>query len=1222
VSAPRATRRKIRERLGGLDAAVTAAAAQEGITAADGVSADELTWRLLRALHIVHVRLEGDDPADRTRIVTELSHLAGGPAQALDLWRHLAELSASYAQAAATVDRALLLRDLGTRGDLGSYGQAARGVAHPDTASTRSRRGQESGPGLTAVRVPDADPRQLGVHASIRVDGADKDLPSYVERDVDKGERGVRGLLARAARRGGFVLLVGGSSVGKTRCAYEAVRAVLPDWRLVHPSGPGDIAGLSSDLPHRTVVWLDEIQRYFGGEHGLTGGVVRALLGAASPVVIVGTIWPDRFLRFTETPAYGGADPHAREREVLKLADVVIVAAEFTAAERQRAEAAAVNDGLLATALGTAGYGLTQTLAAAPHLVGHWEIAKTVHPYAWAVLLAALDVSLLGAGHPLPEALLRRAAPAYCTSQQRAEAPADWFEQALAYATRKLNGAAAALTPAGGPEMGQTAGYVIADYLLQDRGRARVEPVTAGVWDAILAHLTDTSDVMAVAESASARLLHRYAVPLYRRAAEAGQRKAADQWVVHVGDQAGVADLRARAEDDGDGTPDSGMAASTAAEDLAEALVRLGALDQLRQLLQPSPVPFGRGWYFSQHLARVLADRGAVSELRALADRGDLAAARFLADVLARQGNAEALRARAEAESGLAFPIPTRGRPLSLAEKREQTAARERLADYLARRNEMAELAARTDAPAAKRLFTVLRHRGDLAGLRRLAEARREVISTQVAEVLAHRGDLDAVLSLATPGDDRLLDRIARVFVHRGAVDQLEALTKYAWTASDQLAGVLADRGEIARLREFAARDVCGADYLVRMLISRGDLAALRAFESASGDILATQRLNDLLADRGAVDELAARARRGDFRATRQLAHVLADRGDIDGAWRVLREAGEDRRNWRASSIHDELTVDLDELGARAARGDGAAASRLASALVRRGDLSQLRHRAGQGDKMALNRLVRVLVHQGEFDELRSLADGGHSSAAREYADFLVCQGRVDELTARADSGDGQASERLLDVLVRRGDVGALRRRGDAGDHVAARRWLAIVTDRGDVDRLRDRASRDLRVSRHLADILVDRGELDELRARADTHEYGSADRLAALLADRDELDELRGRANAGDWHAQLALASVLADRGQIGELRARAGEHPGDFPAAEALAELLIAQGDLAEAQRILLAKVLTGDRRAAQRLPELLIRLGRPSEARQLARYGLNADGSPATPSDRALP
>ena len=122
--------------------------------------------------------------------------------------------------------------------------------------------------------------------------------------------------------RGGFVLLVGGSSVGKTRCAVEAVRALLPDWWLVHPAGPGEVAALAQAPLPRMVVWLDELQRYLDGEHGLTGGVVRALLSAPHPVVIIGTLWPELYAAYTTVPAPGGADPHAREREVLDLAEV------------------------------------------------------------------------------------------------------------------------------------------------------------------------------------------------------------------------------------------------------------------------------------------------------------------------------------------------------------------------------------------------------------------------------------------------------------------------------------------------------------------------------------------------------------------------------------------------------------------------------------------------------------------------------------------------------------------------------------------------------------------------------------------------------------------------------------------------------------------------------------------------------------------------------------
>ncbi len=62
------------------------------------------------------------------------------------------------------------------------------------------------------------------------------------------------------------------------------------------------------------VVWLDELHRYLDGEHGLTGGVMRALLGAPRPLVIIGTLWPDRYAAWTAVPAPGGPDPRAGTR--------------------------------------------------------------------------------------------------------------------------------------------------------------------------------------------------------------------------------------------------------------------------------------------------------------------------------------------------------------------------------------------------------------------------------------------------------------------------------------------------------------------------------------------------------------------------------------------------------------------------------------------------------------------------------------------------------------------------------------------------------------------------------------------------------------------------------------------------------------------------------------------------------------------------------------------
>jgi hypothetical protein len=88
-----------------------------------------------------------------------------------------------------------------------------------------------------------------------------------------------------------------------------------------------------------------------------------------------------------------------------------------------------------------------------------------------AVLTAALDAARLGAHAPLSADFLRAAAPGYCTPQQQAEASADWFEEALAYATGTLHGAAAALASAGSGVMGEVAGYTVADYLIQHASR-------------------------------------------------------------------------------------------------------------------------------------------------------------------------------------------------------------------------------------------------------------------------------------------------------------------------------------------------------------------------------------------------------------------------------------------------------------------------------------------------------------------------------------------------------------------------------------------------------------------------------------------------------------------------------------------------------------------------------------------------------------------------------
>jgi hypothetical protein len=427
--------------------------------------------------------------------------------------------------------------------------------------------------------------------------------------------------------------------------------------------------------------------------------VVRALLGAADPVVIIGTLWPDRYAAYTSVPAPGGPDSQARKRQVVELADVVRIDEAFSAAEQGRARDAASRDPRLKAALVSDGYGLTQTLAAAPQLVTRWEDARATGPYgayAWAVLTAALDAARLGAHAPLSEEFLRAAAPGYCTSRQQAEAPANWFEQALAYTVGTLHGAASALAPAAA-DMCRIAGYTPADYLIQyASGKRRYERLPASTWDAALAYITDTADTTRLAGSAENRLLYRYAIPLYRRAADASDYRSA--W------------LMARLlQKEGDLDEISlSWRALDAHEGLAAAQVT-GRHDMGRRYALAVA---------SEEHARQFAERGDLDGLRHLADGGDWIAAAKLADELAERGDMDGLRHQADAGN---------------------SAAAAKLADQLAERGDMDGLRARVDTGdsiAAVRLADQLAERGDLDGLRRLTDAGEGYASRTLAELL------------------------------------------------------------------------------------------------------------------------------------------------------------------------------------------------------------------------------------------------------------------------------------------------------------------------------------------------------------------------------------------------------------------------------------------------------------------------------------------------------
>ena len=695
----------------------------------------------------------------------------------------------------------------------------------------------------TGVRVSEADPRRLGVHAAISVPGVPEEIPpEYVLRDADGAEFGVRAKVASAAERGGFVLLVGGSSVGKTRSAFEAVKALLPDWWLVHPAGPAEVSALAQAPSPRTVVWLDELQRYLDGDHELTGSVVRALLNAPDPVVIIATLWPDRYAAYATLPTTGGTDLYARERQILDLATVVRISPTFSAAEQDRARTAAVRDARLQVALDAAEYGLTQTLAAAPQLVARWEDAQTASPYGWAVLTAALDAARLGARAPLSADFLRDAAPGYCTSAQQAEAPGNWFEQALAYATGKLHGAAAALSPAG-VAMGQIAGYTPADYLIQHANRERrYTCVPASTWDAILSYIRDPADTARLAESAGSRLLYRFAIPLYRQAADLGEESAAlglADLLVERGDIDEAMQILLARADAGDGH---------AAIRLAKLLAKRGELDEAEQMLRAQIGP--NRWEADAELAQLLAKRGDLEGLRFQADVGEKFAAIELAKLLAERGDLDGLRVRVYAGDGEAARVLAR----VLVEHGDLDGA-----------EQIRRLRADAgDGLAALDLADMLAERGDLNGakrtLRAQADAGNGFAVVWLARLLARHGELDEAEHILRPRDDTADWAAAmgqtELFVEIGDLDGLRAQADAGdGFAGVRLAGLLADRGDVDGLRTRVDDDDWGAaKSLAHLLAERGDVDALRV-QVGAGNKVATSLLVHLLMKQGRNEE-------------------------------------------------------------------------------------------------------------------------------------------------------------------------------------------------------------------------------------------------------------------------------------------------------------------------------------------------------------------------------
>ncbi|MGW5721580.1 hypothetical protein ACWEVP_35775 [Amycolatopsis sp. NPDC003865] len=369
----------------------------------------------------------------------------------------------------------------------------------------------EVAPGVPLDEV--RDPYALEVHRPIALDDV-TGLPPYVRRAHD--DRLSRVVEQAVAGSSAAVVLVGGSSAGKTRACWEALQPLRDagGWRLWHPYDPtrrdAAVAALDRVGPH-TVVWLNETQEYLKDDAERIAAKVRTLLADPSraPILVLGTLWPEHHAVLTQLPG---------TQVQLVLHDAVIEVPEFFAGHDLAAmEAAASVDPRLEWAVKHADDGqITQYLAGAPELMIRFNTAPAP---AKAVLWAAMDLRRFGHRNALPQKLLEYAADAYLTQAQRSQLRPDWLDQALAYTARPAKGALGPLTPVTSESQPV---YQLADYLEQAGRTQRTEQLPPNAFWLAVATYAHPGDLNELGQAAWDRGLYRIAAQIRKNAVIAG----------------------------------------------------------------------------------------------------------------------------------------------------------------------------------------------------------------------------------------------------------------------------------------------------------------------------------------------------------------------------------------------------------------------------------------------------------------------------------------------------------------------------------------------------------------------------------------------------------------------------------------------------------------------------------------------------------------------------
>jgi hypothetical protein len=507
-------------------------------------------------------------------------------------------------------------------------------------------------------------------------------------------------------------------------------------------------------------------------------------------------------------------------------------------------------------------------------------------------------------------------------------------------------------------------------------------------------------------------------------------------------DDAQLAELRARADKN----------VVVARIDLAKALAGRGMIDELRTRGDAGD------WWATNEFLKLATEQ----EVRTRADTGDKQAIKALATRLVGEGRLTDLKARVE---GGDVPAVTYLVALAISQDRGP---------------ELGDFALTAASEVRRELAKQLLSHGFFTELRARAD-HGEHWSGRLLYLLQRHLDSEH----AAPKVDRTLEAVE--------LERRRAATRKRWEPKDRTAELLSKGRRVDELRALASTgDENAVNWFVRALAAVRNVDELRQV-AESGHDEAKRRLIDVLEALERVDELRVHAESGNRSAMYALVRVYRKQERIDEL-RVLADAGKAQSQFLLAELLAERGQ-IDELRVRAAGSDTRAADYLAQALFEQGNVDELRALAHTGNSKAKHLLPRLTL-----DDLRAQIAAGDEDAANFLAEFFYQQKQLDNLRDHADSGNDRAQRLLTSLLVRLGKESELQARANADLPYARSYWAGMLAKQDRVDELRALAETDRSAMRTFVEWLSEHGRFAEIKARTEAGDRIAGQHLAHVL--------------------------------------------------------------------------------------------------------------------------